>query len=151
MSASVLINGEATESFEVKTGVKQGCVLAPGLFSIFISVHLFSERLPQGIDLHYRLDGKLFNLRRPKAKTLVIQMTILEFQYADDNAIVSHTEQGLQAAMDAFNYEVRTTCKNINHQRSRLMNSALAQLTILPILAAAFQIRRIWTLKYNLV
>ena len=36
MSASVLIDGESTESFEVKTGVKQGCVIAPTLLSIFI-------------------------------------------------------------------------------------------------------------------
>ncbi|PFX18122.1 LINE-1 retrotransposable element ORF2 protein [Stylophora pistillata] len=45
MSASVLIDGESTESFVVKTGVKQGCVIAPTLFSIFISavLHLVVE------------------------------------------------------------------------------------------------------------
>ena len=59
MSASVLIDGESTESFEVKTGVKQGCVTAQTLFSIFISavLHLTSEKLPRGIDMQFRIDG----------------------------------------------------------------------------------------------
>ena len=33
MSTSVLIDGESTKSFEVKTGVKQGCVVDPSRFS----------------------------------------------------------------------------------------------------------------------
>ena len=53
MFASVLIDGESTESFKVKTGVKYGCVIAPALFSIFISavLNLVSEKLPRGIDM----------------------------------------------------------------------------------------------------
>lgn len=53
MFASVLINGESTESFKVKTGVKYGCVIAPALFSIFTSavLNLVSEKLPHGIDM----------------------------------------------------------------------------------------------------
>ena len=46
MSTSVLIDGESTKSFEVKTGFKQGCVVAPALISIFISavLHLVLEK-----------------------------------------------------------------------------------------------------------
>ena len=53
MFASVLIDGESIESFKVKTGVKYGCVIAPALFSIFISavLNLVSEKLPRGIDM----------------------------------------------------------------------------------------------------
>jgi len=41
MSALVLIDGESTKSFEIKTGVKQGCVVAPThLNIIFISAVL---------------------------------------------------------------------------------------------------------------
>ena len=43
-----------------------------------------------------RIDGKLFNLRRLKAKTT--HMTVLELQYADDIALVTHTEEDPQAA-----------------------------------------------------
>ena len=31
-------------------------------------------------------------------------MTLLELQYADDNALVTHQEKDLQAAVDAFSY-----------------------------------------------
>ena len=52
----------------------------------------------------FRIDGKLFNLRRLKSKTLTTDMTLLELQYADDNALVTHQEEDLQAAVDAFSY-----------------------------------------------
>lgn len=68
MSASVLIDGESTENIEVRTGVKEGCVIAPRLFSIFISagLHLVLEKFPRGKDMQFmmRIDGKLLNLRR---------------------------------------------------------------------------------------
>lgn len=73
MTALVLVDGEATGSFEVKTGVRQGCVVAPIRFSIFISavLYLVTEKLSRGIDMQFRMDSKLFNLRRPRAKTLI--------------------------------------------------------------------------------
>ena len=37
MMANVSVGGEDSESFRVKNGIKQGCVLAPTLFSIFLS------------------------------------------------------------------------------------------------------------------
>ena len=72
MSASVLIDSEATENFEVKTGVKLGCVIAPTLFSIFISAvaHFVPEKLARGVDIQFRMDGKLFNLRRQRMTKL---------------------------------------------------------------------------------
>ena len=64
MYASVLIDTESTESFEVRTGVKQGCVIAPTLFSIFISavLHLVSEKLPRVIDMQFRIDSRAVQL-----------------------------------------------------------------------------------------
>ena len=68
MSASVLIDGESTENIEVRTGVKEGCAIAPRLFSIFISagLHLVLEKFPRGKDMQFmmRIDGKLLNSRR---------------------------------------------------------------------------------------
>ncbi|KAK2151574.1 hypothetical protein NP493_2600g00003 [Ridgeia piscesae] len=40
MMANVRVGGEVSESFSVTNGVKQGCVLAPMLFSIFLSAML---------------------------------------------------------------------------------------------------------------
>ena len=40
MMTNVSVGGEVSESFSVTNGVKQGCVLAPTLFSIFLSAML---------------------------------------------------------------------------------------------------------------
>ncbi len=35
-SACVKINGETTEHFEIKVGLRQGCVMSPWLFNIYM-------------------------------------------------------------------------------------------------------------------
>ena len=93
MTATVLFNGTETEPFTIRTGVKQGCVIAPTLFAVYLCAILFvvRDRLPHGIELDYRLDGKLFNLRRLKAKTKVMKTAVIYLQYADDCAILVHS------------------------------------------------------------
>jgi len=53
MSATVLNGGSESESFTVETGVKQGCIIAPTLFTIFIAaiLHLTGQELPEGIPI----------------------------------------------------------------------------------------------------
>ena len=87
----------------MQTGVKQGCVIAPTMFSIYLSavLYLVKQELPSGIGLNYRI-GDLFNLQRLRAKTLTSKTSVLELQYADDNALVADSEEHLQAAMTAF-------------------------------------------------
>uniref|UniRef100_A0A0B7BRI9 Reverse transcriptase domain-containing protein n=1 Tax=Arion vulgaris TaxID=1028688 RepID=A0A0B7BRI9_9EUPU len=41
MKASIQFDGSTSDSFEVKSGVKQGCVLVPTLFGIFFAVLLY--------------------------------------------------------------------------------------------------------------
>lgn len=65
MSATVLSgSGDETEPFRVDTGVKQGCVIAPTLFSIFIAaiLHFTGKHLPQGVKIMSRTDRQLFNI-----------------------------------------------------------------------------------------
>lgn len=93
MLASVLVGGGLSEKFKGKTGVKQGRFFAPTLLSLFLLaiLHLVRLKLPPGIEIKYRIERELFNLRRDKTKTLTTKITITELRYADDNAIVAHT------------------------------------------------------------
>jgi hypothetical protein len=62
-------DGNTSGPFSIKSGVKQGCVLAPTLFGIFFSLQLkfvFRDST-EGILLHTRSDCKLFNLVRLRA------------------------------------------------------------------------------------
>ena len=73
MQGTVQYDGSTSGSFPIKSGVKQGCVLAPTLFGIFFSVVLSSAfgTSEEGVYIRTRSDGKLFNLARLRAKTKV--------------------------------------------------------------------------------
>lgn len=65
MEGSILCQGSESPSFQIKTGVKQGCVMTPTLFSIYVSVViLLINNLSREGMINYRLDGNLFNLSR---------------------------------------------------------------------------------------
>ena len=66
MQARVQKDGEYSEPFPVTNGVKQGCVMAPTLFSMMFSAMLTDafQDVDAGFPTRYRFDGKLLNLRR---------------------------------------------------------------------------------------
>ena len=102
----VRLNGDLSEPFAISNGVKQGCVLAPTLFSIFFSMMLrqATEDLndDDSIYIRYRLDGNLFNLRRLQAHTKTQEQLIRDLLFADDAALVAHTERSLQRLTSCF-------------------------------------------------
>ncbi|GAA6072583.1 RNA-directed DNA polymerase from mobile element jockey-like [Tachysurus ichikawai] len=58
--------------------------------------YAFKDR-SEGVYIHTRTDGKLFNnIARLRAKTKVTEVLIRELLFADDAALTSHTEDGLQ-------------------------------------------------------
>ena len=104
MKGVIQFDGDYSEPFSIHSGVKQGCVLAPTLFGIFFSMMLkyaFSSG-SEGIFLHTRYDGGIFNLQKLKALTKVRKTLIRDMLFADDAAIVAHTESDLQTLMDKF-------------------------------------------------
>lgn len=123
MKAMVIANGVPGESFEVRTGVKQGCVIAPSLFSIFIAsiIHLVKNDIPQCTNLVYRIDGKLFNLGRFRSKSKTTITSIVELQYADDNAIVAESEADLQAILNTFNRVYKSIGLKINTAKTQIL------------------------------
>ncbi|CAH1252113.1 OBSCN [Branchiostoma lanceolatum] len=104
MKGTVLYSGNLSEPFDIRGGVKQGCVLAPTLFGIFFALLLKQAfgTATEGIYLRTRSDGRLFNLNRLKAKTKVREALIRDLLFADDAGLAAHTEQGLQSLMDRF-------------------------------------------------
>jgi hypothetical protein len=73
MQATVIDSGNESEPFPVTNGVKQGCVMAPTLFSVLFAAMLVDafRDLDVGVYIQYRTDGKLFNLQRLQAKRKV--------------------------------------------------------------------------------
>ncbi|XP_063586343.1 uncharacterized protein LOC134763723 [Penaeus indicus] len=62
----------------------------------------FGVKSDEGVYLHSRSDGRLFNLACLRAKSKVKRVTIQDLLFTDDAAIVSHSREGLQELMDRF-------------------------------------------------
>lgn len=125
MMARVSIGDHESEAFNVCTGVRQGCVLAPVLFNVYlICVTTLLRRDMEdaaGVIIDFRLDGNLFNIRKFQFKTKLTSEHILELQYADDCALVAHTPEALQAALTATVNAYSRIGLNINTQKTEVL------------------------------
>ena len=94
----VLDNGEASAPFRVPHGTKQGCVLAPLLFSVFFSMmlHVAFKDCDLGVPIQFRTDGSVFNLRRLQARTKVFSAVVRDLLFADDCALMAHSQESAQ-------------------------------------------------------
>ena len=93
-----------SDSFEIKSGVKQGCVLAPTLFGIFFSIllkHAFNSSTTR-IKLNTRTDGHLFNPSNLRAKQNLKIVTIRDLLFADDAALVAYCPRPTDTAESVF-------------------------------------------------
>lgn len=129
MMGTVNFDGSSSEPFPIKSGVKQGCVLAPTLFGIFFSLVLSSafKTSEDGVYIHTRSDGKLFNLARLKAKTKVRKVLIRELLFADDAALVSHSQQGLQSLVNSLAQACKGFGLTISLKKTEIMGQDVSE------------------------
>ena len=117
--------------FKINTGVTQGCVIDPTLFSIFQAAFISLAAVDQvnGVGIIYRTDGELFNMRRLKAKTKVKATSIVDLQYADDCAIAAHMEADLQNTLDAFSEAYKRLGLIVNVTKTKVIFQPAQPLT----------------------
>ena len=86
--------GSQCSSFPVDVGLKQGCVLAPIIFNLFLVVLILVSHhdLSNSVGVEFHLDGGLFELLHLQSKTKTSSALISALQYADDAAFCSLTE-----------------------------------------------------------
>ena len=104
MHARVQDNRESSIAFPITNGVKEGCVLAPTLFSIMFSVMLFDafSGSDNGIIIQYCTDSPVFNLKRLQANTKVKTDIINKFLFTADCALNATTKANIQNSVDKF-------------------------------------------------
>ena len=97
-------NGVPSDSFSIANGTKQGCVLVPTLFSILLSMMIWEAKkdLVDRIYIRFRTDSSVFNLRRLLAHTKTIEVLIVELLFADDCALLAHSQEVLQCIANRF-------------------------------------------------
>lgn len=119
-------NGKITDPFQTHTGVRQGCVLAPLLFNIFmaaLSIIVDRKLTERGIGIRYRYDGGLFNLGRLRATTKTRLQFITELMYADDCALVAHSHEQLQQILNIYAWAYEALGLRINIKKTKILST----------------------------
>ena len=101
--------GELSNLLCVSDWTKQGCVLAPLIFSIYFAMTLLVafQNCSIGVPVQFRTDGNVFSLRRLQAKTKVHCRVIRKLLFADDRALLAHNENEAQELFDRFSDAAR--------------------------------------------
>ncbi len=88
-SASARMNGELSESFNVEVGVRQGCVMSPWLFSMYM------DGCIRDMKVSVRDLGARLNVRG-------VEQPWVAGLYADDTVLLAESEGMLQRIVDEF-------------------------------------------------
>ncbi len=112
--------------FDIRSGVKQGCVLAPTPFGIVFALLQTPDTTTEGVYLRTRSDGRLFNLAHLRAKTKLRESLVRDVLFADDATVATHTQEELQALTDRF----FQACKDFGLTISQKNTDALPIITI---------------------
>ena len=131
MLAEVIHNGKVSDAFEVNNGTKQGCVLAPILFALYFAVMLQNALHGNnfGVPITFRTTGGLFNIRRFTAKTKLSLETICDLLFADDCALVAHSMNELQTAIDSFSRACKLFGLTISTKKTEIIHQRPANST----------------------
>ena len=96
--------GTTSEAFPVTNGTKQSFVTAELLFCIIHSaiLHDAFRNCNSGAMIRFRSNGGIFNIQRLKARTKLSLLLLRELLFADDCALIAHTEGELQSILNDF-------------------------------------------------
>jgi len=123
MQAQVVQSQLTSHEFPVINGVKQGCVLAPALFSLYLSAMLevaFKD-VREGVYIQTRPNADLFKLSQFKSKTRTTKCLVREMLFADDSALVAHSAEDMQLLVDRFARAATQFSLKINIKKTECM------------------------------
>ena len=124
--ASVKIDGILSKLFELKMGLKQGSVIAPLLFNIFLGaiIENIHERVSElGVKLKFKSDSNIFDVTK-LSKTndnFISDISIWNILFADDAEIVSDSPENLKMIIDVFSLVSSAYGQEISIKKSEVM------------------------------
>ena len=103
VSCTVKVNDLYSDWFDVNTGVKQGCILSPTLFGLYID------------DLAKELNSSAFDVQ-------VKDRNVAALLYADDIVVLAPNAENLQTLIDLIHNWCTTWGIKINSSKSNIMH-----------------------------
>ena len=103
VECSVRINGVCTEWFPVKIGLKQGCILSPVLFNLYIN-------------------GLVERLKRSGLGVSVDGLKVALLIYADDLAILAESEEDLKAMLNELHKWSEEFAMDVNVEKTKIVH-----------------------------
>ena len=97
-------DGEQTEWFHVKTGVRQGCVISPTLFLVVIDWMM-----------------RKVTSDRPRGITWGLTARLEDCDFADDIALLAHTQKDIQEKTERVNKVGRSVGLKISLGKTKMM------------------------------
>ena len=79
------------------------------------------EDLQDGIYIRFRTDGSVLNLRRLLARTKTIEELISELLFADDCALLAHTEEAAQHIFNCFSDAAKNFGLTISLKKTQVL------------------------------
>ena len=103
------------------------------LFNTFFSLSYAFSSYEDGIFLHARRDGRLFNLTQLQAKIKVKVVLIKEMLFADDAALVTHFKVTLQELISCFVHICTDIGLTISVKKTNLMGQDIRNAPSIPV------------------
>eukprot|EP00798_Chlamydomonas_sp_ICE-L_P023896 gene23896-biopygen18400 len=126
-SGEVLVQGNRSRKFEMKTGVRQGCALSPLLFNLFMDhlvISSFSlEDVQLGFPIASDMNGLLNAPANPRSHPQATTHCINFLQYADDLVLLSYSKDGLTSLLKSLETTSSGTWgMSINYKKTKAMH-----------------------------
>lgn len=131
-AAVKLPNGSMTETFDVERGVRQGCILSPLLFNIYMEQAFLP--LPE-LDLGIKVNGAYVN----------------NIRYADDTVLIADSQSSLQRLVDVVADESLRIGLRLNISKTKFMvvsRDHSAVVRVEPLTVGDVCLERVQSYKY---
>ena len=126
--AEVRIDGDLSTSIQMKTGVKQGCLLSPILFNVYIDFvmrNILKQARVEGVTMSYRL-GDLWNSGNGSND----DVKLLALMYADDIAVMCQSIQDLEKFIKAFEKGTQDFGLTMNIKKSCVVSKTASEISV---------------------
>ena len=151
MQAEVRVGDSRSGSFQVRNGLRQGCTLAPTLFSIYFSAVVANWHggcSETGGNVLFQHRKKLVGDKTAKSRLCTVRVT--ESQFADDAALYAGFRKGLESMTTTFVEEASKWGLTVSLEKTKgmAMGEGLRNANVTPILVEGGEIEIVDNFTY---